>query len=1605
MANEIYNRTVFKRFFEVNDEKVLAWAENVLAKISSPGILPSFIEKKGEDFQAYWGAITHLFALIVLYGRQYNQIDTNKILFELFIDNRGLVTNEVVTEEQMQYLFDNYIKEYEKRGKLDIISKEGIILGELLRLLQYKQLDEFIFAVLMPRDTGWTLGYSSPMWNRADTILNITKGYEMTESVEDLSNYPLINETGVIQLQDQDNDGNSIQVMSFVGDVLTGIGSTDDDSKLLIVSEDLAYQISCKVKVSDIANQNLSFGVQVYDELKRPMSCIESFGAVESNSFTSGENGLQLINNGVYYELRGTIFKKNRSFTGQLPLNFLNGRGLKFVEGIKYLSLYLVQDRSKPSSDVYIYDIKIKPIYLPFYQGYLGEKNVIASYYENNSSSSNTNVNAFIENYLISYKNVLKASEIFELELTNVKFKVISDRRVQIEGASILINNQTLTTDVNGEAIIQLYPGDYLYSVTKENFIPIENEVISIIEEEEQIVYISLQGELYERKIIFSVRDENNVPLSGATVTFNGKYQQTGSDGTTTFMAYPGLYPYSVTKDNYYVVDKSILVMDDMVEDVVMELIPVSTLTFNVKNGTTPVSGVTITVTSRQQLTASNANDRIFSQSLITDDNGQAIFRDIVNGEYAYSAEKVDWLPVSANLTVAGDQIIEIAFNPVPTYVVVFTVNNYNPFTGAKATLQGASVVFAGISKITDDKGQASFTVKANTYQYTISANGFVTQTDRLAVTGDTQKIIDLSQNQYATTFKVTGVNGVALKNATVTIGSKSQQTDLKGETVFQLPNGNYDYQASYQEYHPKTGSFVVSNNVQTINVPMDQVLYNVTFTVKEEGLISVGATVRLGDQQKTTSNQGVAVFQVPMGSYIWSVSKNIYVTQTGNIDVTGSAVTREINLIRKNGTVTFVVRNDSGAYVEGATVICGGQTKLSNVNGQAVFTLPIADYSYDVSKLPDYTSQSGDVSVTEAPQTVNVLLSNKTYTVTFRVRVEWGGYVNNQVRNTPVFFNGKTIYTDSQGQATFTEIKNGNYTYIVANDGGSYVSQTSQITIANSDRIIDITLVYKTLTSTITVYRDGSRASNVSIYGEVKYKGGYGNNYTTINGTTNSSGQISFSCPADGYFDFQTQDTFSRNISKTGNTNGTDQTVYLYRALILTFNTSAQSIINSTGWLNASNAEADGNTLKVCPSYSGSSTPGYLSSGSTFEGKTSLLSVDQWPISWGFNSGNYMFSGCTNLSSVATGSPRISGNINSYFKNCASLRSVPNGFFSNVSGNDARECCRYSGVGEAPSNFFSNNISLYEYCFADCPRLTSAASNVFGTGGSEIGGVFMNCTNLTSVNGNVFYNCDYVTSIAYCFSGCTSLRTIPSNLFRYTIRATNARGVFSGCTQLTALPSGLFNYITASVDFTTVCYNCINLSSIATNVFPTSMRSINSAFKGCSSLSNVDNFVKAYPYCTDAFEAFMGSGLTSIRGDFFKGWTRLTTVQSCFNNCKNLQSINVNYSALFQGCTALASVEGCFSNCTNLAGSVFNLAAPSDNFIYTVKKYTLMFNGCKNLPVPLIHSPSGLDVPLYSFIDLLISQGEISGVTRTGGFRGCTKLINSANPPSSAWL
>lgn len=200
----IYETTLYKQFFEVNDPKVLGWALNVLEKLYRSGILPEYIKRndntsdntEDRDFIVFWNTTTHFFALMVYFYRQYENIASNKELIKEFLEGKDIQIPIDENLEDLSYLLYNYIAEYRRRGTERIVYKKGVngeqINGELLRLIGFKEPDEFLFDLLEPKDTGLCVGQSSPCWKGTEGIVNLIKAYEYGYGFTDITKYPLI---------------------------------------------------------------------------------------------------------------------------------------------------------------------------------------------------------------------------------------------------------------------------------------------------------------------------------------------------------------------------------------------------------------------------------------------------------------------------------------------------------------------------------------------------------------------------------------------------------------------------------------------------------------------------------------------------------------------------------------------------------------------------------------------------------------------------------------------------------------------------------------------------------------------------------------------------------------------------------------------------------------------------------------------------------------------------------------------------------------------------------------------------------------------------------------------------------------------------------------------------------------------------------------------------------------------------------------------------------------------------------------------------------------------------------------------------------------------
>ncbi len=169
---------------------------------------------------------------------------------------------------------------------------------------------------------------------------------------------------------------------------------------------------------------------------------------------------------------------------------------------------------------------------------------------------------------------------------------------------------------------------------------------------------------------------------------------------------------------------------------------------------------------------------------------------------------------------------------------------------------------------------------------------------------------------------------------------------------------------------------------------------------------------------------------------------------------------------------VTFVVTDEvTSEFLEGAEVVFDGLSKITDSNGEAIFSnYDPGTYSWEVS-MDDYYSSSGELEVADEDLTQEVALAPVVYyNITFVVTEEPGSM---PIDSAIVNLGGLLQYTDESGTTTFMDYLPGSYTYNVSKPGYFLVPGTA--VVVDEDLTIDITMTW--------VGVDDEMADNINIF------------------------------------------------------------------------------------------------------------------------------------------------------------------------------------------------------------------------------------------------------------------------------------------------------------------------------------------------------------------------------------------------------------------------------------------------------------------------------------------------------------------------------------------
>jgi hypothetical protein len=502
----------------------------------------------------------------------------------------------------------------------------------------------------------------------------------------------------------------------------------------------------------------------------------------------------------------------------------------------------------------------------------------------------------------------------------------VTDGTDPIEGAIVNVGGYSMTTDAYGITSLDLYEGDYYYSVEATGYEPLANTALTV----SAIGTTDIQlVPLNQYSVTFTVTDGTN-PLENSTVYFNDETLTTNSSGVATFTCFEGVYSYLAEKTGYQSSTAQTITVDqDLNIDITLDEIPTYTIIFNVTDGTNPMENASVTFNNETQNTNSS---------------GVATFT-CPDGVFIYSIEMEGYTPILDQAMIVDQNMdINITLEVIPVYNVSFTI------TDGTNPLENAAVTFNGELQNTNAVGNASFTCYEGYYSYSIEMDGYSPISDQsMFVNQDTEMDIAIDPLVYNVAFTVTDGSN-PLENAEVTFNGELQNTNSVGIVTFTANEGDYLYSVELENYTSITNQSVSVNEDVNISVVIDYIgLYNVTFTITDGSDPIENANVTFNSITVISDVNGEAGFEVYEGSYNYSVEATGYEpinneSITINNDLEHTITLTPVGFENSYSSIFTIYPNPTkeNVTIELANVFSGANATIMDMAGKSILYKPL---------------------------------------------------------------------------------------------------------------------------------------------------------------------------------------------------------------------------------------------------------------------------------------------------------------------------------------------------------------------------------------------------------------------------------------------------------------------------------------------------------------------------------------------------------------------------------------------------------------------------------------------------------------------------------------
>ena len=399
---------------------------------------------------------------------------------------------------------------------------------------------------------------------------------------------------------------------------------------------------------------------------------------------------------------------------------------------------------------------------------------------------------------------------------------------------------------------------------------------------------------------------------------------------------------------------------------------------------------VSFTVTNTAGAAVANVYITIGNKIIVTDATGTANIQ-LENGEYEYSVSKAGW----------DEQTGEFVILNSPVYVNIenFTATpfnvNFTVFNGSEG-LEGATITVGATKLETNSEGKASLKLEPNTYEYSITKEGFKPINSIFTVENQD---LDIVERMFLASMNVNfsvidRKRNVYVPQANLIISDYSLVTDNEGQATATLEAGQYPAQVYKDGYERYEGSVEITNeDPNCVLLEMTPIPYGVKFTVVDDlDQVIPLASIEIGGQILLTDSSGIATAFLQNGTYSYRVYKVGYNEVRGTVTISNNHVSEEVRLVEAEYTLRYVIRDiETGNYIQGAEIEVANTALITNINGVAQITVKHGTYDYTI-KTQNYKEYKGTVDIVNQDVIETIYLELRDSYVTFTVTDKGNG-------------------------------------------------------------------------------------------------------------------------------------------------------------------------------------------------------------------------------------------------------------------------------------------------------------------------------------------------------------------------------------------------------------------------------------------------------------------------------------------------------------------------------------------------------------------------------------------------------------------------------------